>query len=232
SQSHNKVLTYEAPYYVRALAMGLPAICFGLTIQPWLDLKRLVQSGGADLRLLYTGAYMVRTGHGSQLYDYASQKSFQDSLVSVRSIPIPFTHPPFESLIFVPFSYLSYPAAFICWLVVNLLMLVFCFFLLKPELEKLEPVWKWLPQALFIGFIPLSVTMMQGQDSILLLLLLSLAFRGAETKREFSAGLITGLGVFRFQITLPIAILFLVWRRLRFGAGFAISAISCFLCSL
>src|SRR6476646_200553 len=79
----------EVPYYILALAMGLPAICFGLTIQSWLDLKRLVLTGGADLRLLYTGAYMVRTGHGPQLYDYASQKCFQDALVSVRSTPVP-----------------------------------------------------------------------------------------------------------------------------------------------
>src|SRR5215470_19091927 len=101
----------DVPYYVRALAMGLPAICFGLTIQPWLDLRRLVQTGGGDLRLLYTGAYMIRTGHGGLLYDFGAQKTFQDSLVSVRPIPVPFTHPPYESLIFLPFSYLPYRVA-------------------------------------------------------------------------------------------------------------------------
>jgi hypothetical protein len=66
-------LATSIPYYVRALFMGLPAICFGLTIQPWLDLKRLIQTGGGDLRLLYTGAYMVRTGHGGLLYDFGAQ---------------------------------------------------------------------------------------------------------------------------------------------------------------
>ncbi len=222
----------HAPYYVHALAMGLPAICFGLTIQSWLDLKRLVLSGGGDLRLLYTGAYMVRIGRGSELYDFNAQKTFQDALVSVRTIPVPFTHPPYESLIFLPFSYLRYPAAFISWLAVNLVLLASCFFLLKVDLTKLKALWQWLPVTVFVGFIPLSVAMMQGQDSILLLFLLTLAFIAARKREEFVVGLIIGLGVFRFQITLPIAALFLIWRRWRFATGFALSSSLCFICSL
>src|SRR5262249_53435633 len=107
--------------------MGLPAICFGLTIQPWLDLRRLVQTGGGDLRLLYTGSYMVRTGHGGLLYDFTPQKAFQNSLVSVHAIPVPFTPPPYESLIFLPFSSLPYRAAFLAWLATNLLFLALTF---------------------------------------------------------------------------------------------------------
>jgi Glycosyltransferase family 87 len=220
------------PYYVRALAMGLPAICFGLTIQPWLDLKRLVQTGGGDLRLLYTGAYMVRTGHGGLLYDFSAQKAFQDALVSVRAIPVPFTHPPYESLIFLPFSYLAYRAAFLAWLATNLLFLALTFFFLRRHLVKVGALWNWLPIGLFAGFIPLSVTLLQGQDSILLLLLLTMAFRFKIADCELLAGLIVGLGVFRFQITLPIAILFLLWRRWRFSTGFGLSSFACFLCSL
>jgi hypothetical protein len=36
--------------------------------------------------------------------------------------------------------------------------------------------------------------------------------------------LLLGLGFFKFQIVLPIAVLFLLWRRWRFGAGFVVSS--------
>src|SRR5262249_5636522 len=145
---------------------------------------------------------------------------------------VPFTHPPYESLIFLPFSYLPYRAAFLAWLATNLLFLALTFFFLRRDLVKVEALWKWLPIGLFAGFIPLSVTLMQGQDSILLFFLLTSAFLALRQRQEMIAGLIVGLGVFRVQITLPIGMLFLRWRRWRFSAGFGLSSLGCFLCSL
>jgi hypothetical protein len=222
----------DVPFYVRALAMGLPAITFGLTLQSWLDEKRLVQSGATDFRLFYAGSSMVRSGHGAQLYDFAAQKVVQDSLISVQRVPVPFTHPPYESLFFIPFTYLPYRAAFVAWLGFNFVLLALCFLLLKSRLEELRSLWKWLPAALFIGFIPLSVALMQGQDSILLLFLLTVVFLASQRRKEGVAGVLIGLGVFRFPIVLPIALLFFLWRRWRFTAGFAVSSFTCLVCSL
>ena len=222
----------DVPYYVRALAMGLPAITFGLTLQSWLDEKRLVQSGGTDFRHLYTAAYMVRTGHSSELYNYAAQKHFQNLLISVHSLPLPFNHPPYETLLIMPFTYLRFQPAFAAWLSFNLVILALCFWFLTPDLDRLKPLWQLLPVAMFIGFIPFSVALMQGQDSILLLFLSSLAYLAARRENEWLAGLLVGLCVFRFQVALPIAALFVLWRRWRFTAGFALSSLLCFLCSL
>jgi Glycosyltransferase family 87 len=224
--------SYRASYYVQALAMGLPAITFGLTLHSWLDEKRLVQSGGADFRLFYTGACMVRTGHSNELYSYTALKHFEDLLVSVHPLPLPFNHPPYEALLLVPFTYLRFQLAFLAWLGVNLVLLALCVWFLKPDLERLKPLWRWLPVAMFIGFIPFSVALMQGQDSILLLFLLSLAYLGVRRENEWLAGLLVGLCVFRFQVALPIAALFVLWRRWRFTAGFALSSLLCLFCSL
>jgi Glycosyltransferase family 87 len=65
---------------------------------------------------------------------------------------------------------------------------------------------------------------MQGQDSILLLLLLAAALVALEQGQERRAGILVGLGLFKMQIVIPIAMLFLLWRRWRFFAGFALSA--------
>ena len=212
-------------YYIRALAMGLPAICFGLTLQPWIAERSYIAGGNSDFRLLYSGAWMVRNGQGSVLYDFAKQKLVQDAIVGFRDFPIPFTHPAFETLIFVPISYLSYQSAFYVWMACNVAMLLACFVALRPELDELRMMWPLLPTAIFVGFIPLSVALMQGQDSILMLLLLTFAYVAQRRQNGWLSGLLVGMGVFRFQIVLPIAFLFLLWRRWRFVLAFGFSSL-------
>jgi len=217
-------LNSDVPYYVSALAMGLPAMCFGLTIQPWIDLVHMVRGGYIDFRHLYAAGYMLRSGHASQLYNYAVQKVFQDTLVSIFSLPLPFNHLAYESLIFVPFTFLPYRVAFAAYFAFNVGLLVICFRLMRSHLAQLYPVWRWLPIALFVGFVPLSVTLMQGQDSIILLTLLVGAFVAFTNKREYEAGALVGLGMFKFQLVIPIAALFLAWRQWRFTLGFTLSS--------
>jgi len=54
----------SVPYYVKALAMALPAFCFGLTLRGWIDFLSHIPSGRTDFRHLYATAYMVRTERG------------------------------------------------------------------------------------------------------------------------------------------------------------------------
>src|SRR5262245_35186262 len=94
--------TIGIPYYVRALAMGIPAMMLGLQISMWVFLIPAILDGHSDFRQLYAAAYMVRTGHAGQLYDYESQKAFQDSLVSQAEIALPFVRPAYQALLFAP----------------------------------------------------------------------------------------------------------------------------------
>ena len=64
---------------------------------------------------------------------------------------------------------------------------------------------------------------MQGQDSILLLLLMVAALVSLENEHEVLAGIFLGLGLFKFQFAIPIALLFTLWRRWRLVGGFTIS---------
>lgn len=67
------------------------------------------------------------------------------------------------------------------------------------------------------------MALIQGQDSIILLLLFTAAAVSMNRGQDLTAGVLVGLGLFKFQISLPIALLFFVWRRWRFTAGFALS---------
>jgi hypothetical protein len=85
--------------------------------------------------------------------------------------------------------------------------------------------------SLFIGFVPLSATLIQGQDSILLLALFILAWKSLKSD-ELRAGLFLGLGIFKFHIVLPVAALFFLWNRKRFIVGFLGSSAFCLLISV
>jgi hypothetical protein len=215
---------FTVPYYVRALALGIPAIMLGFQLSGWLAFVPLVNQGYVDFRHLYTAGYMARTGHAHELYDYHAQKAFQDELVSPFPIATPFIRPAYQALVFAPFSLLGYRAAYYAFLVFNLVLLGIAFRFLRPQMDNLAKVYQWLPAAMVLSFIPVGVALMQGQDSIVLLTLLAGAAAALERDRDWTAGLLVGLGLFKFQIVIPIALLFLIWRRWRFSAGFALSA--------
>jgi len=212
------------PYYIRAFAMALPAIMLGLQLSGWIFFLPGAMRGHADFRQLYAAGYMVRTGHSHELLDYASQKHFQDMVVSTEQIALPYIRPAYEALLFVPLSIIPYRAAYFVFLALNFIFLACALRLLRPMLSRLGTIWKPLPEAMFVSFLPTGAALMQGQDSILLLLLLLLAWRALRRKREFSAGVIAGLGLFKFQITIPLAFMLLGWKRWRFFSGFLVCA--------
>jgi hypothetical protein len=180
--------------------------------------------GYSDFRQLYAAGYLVRTGHGEELYDYQAQRAAQDTLVGADEMALPFIRPAYQALLFVPFSFLSYRAAYLLFLGMNLLLLGTTLWLLRTKLSGLAGAWGGLPLSVFLVFYPVALALMQGQDSILLLLLLTAGLLALDCSRDLVAGLLVGLGLFKLQIVIPIAILFLLWRRWWFTAGFALSA--------
>jgi hypothetical protein len=220
----SRAATLAVPYYVRALALAMPAILLGFQLSGWLAFVPLVNRGYVDFRHLYTAGYMARTGHAHELYNYSAQKAFQDAHVSPYPIATPFIRPAYQALLFAPFSLLGYRAAYCAFLVFNLALLGIAYWLLRSQMDNLAKVYRWLPAAMFLAFTPVALALMQGQDSIVLLTLFAGAVAALERDREFTAGVLVGLGLFKFQLVIPIALLFLIWRRWRFSAGFALSA--------
>jgi hypothetical protein len=203
--------------------MALPAIMLGLQLSGWIGFLPMIRDGHADFRNLFTAGYMVRTGHGHEIYDYASEKMFQDALVSREQVAIPFVRPAYQALVFAPFSLLPFRGAYYAFLAFNLAILLVCFRLLRPNMNNLARVWPGLPAGMFL-FLPIAAALMQGQDSIILLALLAGAAVCLQRGREYLAGVLVGFGLFKFQFVIPVALLFLAWRRWRFLATFAISA--------
>jgi hypothetical protein len=224
---------WRVPYYVKGLALGIPLYLVAIHLWTWiLFVPGSLTKGGYDFRQSYTAAYMLRTGHGRELYDYEAQKTFQDELVSRKPVALPFVAPAYEALLLEPLSLVSFRTAYVLFALLNLAVLSICFVLLRPWMSNLGSVFRWLPVTLFLGFLPVAIALIDGQDAIILTTLLAAAFALLTKQRQLWAGVLTGLAFFKFPIVLPIALLFLVWRHWRLVWGFGISAASVILLSV
>jgi Glycosyltransferase family 87 len=175
---------------------------------------------------------MLKAGEAHRLYDYETQKQFQDAIVSPQRTALPFVSPAYHALLFALFSVFSYRTAFFLFLAFNIATLATSYSLLRPWLQNLRAVHPWLPSGIFLGFLPVAYALIQGQDSLLLTALLSAAFTFLARGRDFFAGLLVGLGLFKFSIVLPLVLLFLIWQRWNFLRGFVASAIPLSLLSI
>jgi hypothetical protein len=181
--------------------------------------------GRAAFRSFYAAGYMVRTGQAHNLYDNDTNRRFHNELVSQDGMTEVFDAPAYEALLFVPLSLMKYRAAYIAFFAANLALLWLSIQTLRPFLEKLENVWWWLPAAVFLCFFPVAAALSQGQDSIILLTMMLFSAVSFYRGRDLTAGIFLGLTLFKFEFALPIALLFLFWRRWRIFAGFSVTGI-------
>jgi hypothetical protein len=185
-----------------------------------------VQSGSIDLRTYYTAGYLVRTGDAAHAYDYQTERQLQNILVSPdTSTTLLMFSPPYTALLFAPLSLAPFKTAFLIFLATNLLLLALTIAIMRPQLDSLTQRWRPLPDLLFLSFLPVGLTLMMGQITILLLILYCLCFIALRHQKPFFAGLLLSLALMKFQIALPIALLFLAWKQWRFSFGFLSGAV-------
>jgi len=200
----------------------------------WKSAK-LVQKGYPDFAIYYCAGTVVRQGLGHHLYDDTMQFKVEQQFASDVPLfrgPLPYTHPPFEALFFVPFSYFPYPEAYVLWDLLNVMLLAAIPFLLRPHLPHLEGYSPLLWILASLAFFPIFFTLLQGQDAILLLFLYTLAFVCLKKNQCASAGAWIALGLFKFHLILPFLFLLLVQKRKRVLYGFVPVAIALALLSV
>ncbi|MBI1747449.1 MAG: DUF2029 domain-containing protein [Acidobacteria bacterium] len=179
-----------------------------------------LREGANDFVIFYTGAQVLKAGQSKLLYDYETQTAFQAKFsrpVQFRQGPLLFNHAPFELLLFLPLAYLSLPAAYYCWLVLNLGLLAAIGRLLQPLVSRaLLPLYTLL----LFGFFPGFIALVQGQDSILALFLITVVIVFLKSGREGLAGIVLSLGLFKPQLVLPLLVVLLFKKRWTVASGF------------
>jgi hypothetical protein len=209
------------------IALGLMVLLSAavLMVGPVLRLKDPADSGRADFMGFYLGGTIVNHGPRSELYDEAFQLALRQRLFGPRVGVDVYLHPPFEALFFSPLARLPYPAAYLLWDLMNLMMFAACLYLLQRSALHFDADSR-LIFTLALA-VPLISTLGEGQDSILLLLLYVSAFVNLKKGRDFWAGSALGASFFRFQLAIPFLLVFLALRRWRVVLG--ASAVSLFL---
>jgi Glycosyltransferase family 87 len=174
-----------------------------------------------DFCAFYTGAHIYSQNPG-HLYDLPIQRQTEQALIGRNDIP--YNHPPYELLVWLPLSPLGFHAAFWIWRLVSCLLLMLASCLLAKVLAP-----RFGCGALFIialAFFPVPYCLWMGQDSVLMLAIFCGCTWFLMNGRDFGAGLILGLGCFKLELVLPIAAVYFLWRRWRLLFGFLCSAVT------
>lgn len=164
--------------------------------------------GDGDFPAFYRAACLLRSGHRFELYDPATQDNFDHVVLGRQMDGLYFYHPAFEVPFLLPLAFLPYRVAFWCWTAIGLGFL----FLSSRVLKQ--------PFVLLLTFFPVVVALLQGQDSLILLFVLSLAYHRFQLRQDWSCGILLALGLFKFQHVIPLACI-LGWRRPKVLLGFA-----------
>lgn len=193
------------------------------------SLREKIRQGYSDFSIFYTAGSILHQGSAGDLYDAALQFRVQKQFASqvyIRQGALPYNHPPFEALLFAPLARVSYPVAFAIWDLLNLAILAILPILLRAHVPLMQQVPIFLCWIAELGFFPVFVALLQGQDSIVLVLLFALAFIALKQNQQLEAGIWLGLGLFRFHLVLPLVLILLLRKKGRVILGFAITALA------
>jgi hypothetical protein len=191
-----------------AAVLTLSLVLHILTL--WREKNNIAAAHG-DFIIFYTGSQILLDGKAESLYDLKVQKEYQERFdIRIRPDPLPYNHPAYELLLFLPLARLSYTSAFIVWGIVNIFTVAGIACLLS---STVNPRNKTLAALLCAAFFPVTSTLWHGQDSILSAFLAAAVLVNLRCGRDTLAGTVLALGLYKPQLVLPIALILAIHRR-------------------
>jgi hypothetical protein len=179
---------------------------------------------GTDFLHFYTLGSLALTHRGADLYDLEAQSKLAAQRVpaaaGLRYLPL---YPPQVSILFAPLACLPYPCALILWLSLSTLLYSLCCFavwLACPNLRN----HKLTVFILALAFPAFWHLIAWGQTSALALACFTLAFLALRAQHEFLAGVALGCLIFKPQLALAAALVFVFTPSWRVIGGALLSA--------
>jgi hypothetical protein len=180
---------------------------------------------GTDFLHFYTLGSLALAHRGADLYSLQAQSELAAQRVpaaaGIRYLPL---YPPQVSIFFAPFARLSYPSALLLWLTLSALIYGLCCYAVWRACPNLQH-HKTTVLILALAFPALWHLIAWGQTSALALACFTLAFLALRSEREFLAGVALGCLIFKPQLDLAAAIVFLVTLRWKVIAGAMVFAL-------
>jgi hypothetical protein len=179
---------------------------------------------GTDFLHLYTLGSLATAHRGSDLYDINAQAALAAQCVpeaaGIRYLPL---YPPQASIFFAPLAHLSYGWALILWWTFSAVVYAICCYSLWRVCPNLSDRGGTVA-LLALTFPAFFHLIAWGQTSAAALACFTGMFFLLRDRREFLAGLVLGCLIFKPQLGLAAAILFVSLGAWKIVAGAAISA--------
>jgi hypothetical protein len=179
---------------------------------------------GTDFLHFYALGSLALAHRGADLYNLEAQSRLSAQRVpaatGVHYLPL---YPPQVSIFFAYFARLSYPCALMLWLAMSAFIYGLCCYAVWRACPNLRN-HRFTILILALAFPAFWHLIAWGQTSALALACFTLAFLALCAKREFLAGLALGCLIFKPQLALAAAIVFLVTLNWKVIAGALISA--------
>jgi len=199
------------------------AIIFGAAI---LSTPAEKSADQRDFSEFYCAAQIVANGLGSKLYDIELQAEFISKVAAVHTF---YQHPPFQALVFAPLTVFNYETAFGLWTLISLGLLVVAAWLIESHTKVSLALSHYtrvkadfgLVLVAFLTFAPATTCLLIGQDSMLMLFIYTLVFLLLKRNEGFYAGCVLALGLYKFQLVLPFAVILMARRKWSSVAGFS-----------
>jgi hypothetical protein len=179
---------------------------------------------GTDFLHFYTLGSLAITHQGSELYNMDTQAAVAAQRVpdarGIRYLPL---YPPQVSLVFAPLAHLSYGGALALWWLCTAVIYGACCYAIWRVCPNLRDFGGTVA-LVAIAFPAFFHLIAWGQTSALALACFTAGFLLFRDQREFAAGLALGCLIFKPQLALAAAIVFILTGRWRILVGSALSA--------
>ncbi len=174
---------------------------------------------GTDFLHLYTLGSLARAHDGIHLYDMSYQGALSEQRVTgtadIRYLPL---YPPQMSILFAPLSALPYAWALVLWCTFNALIYGACCYAVWRACPNLHGCGA-LIVLLAIAFPAFFNLIAWGQTSALALACFTAAFLLIRKRQDFLAGLVVGFLIYKPQLGLAAAVVFLALGAWKVVAG-------------
>src|SRR5580704_6043893 len=229
SMTPSKTASWLTPKRLRAHGLILTLCLWSVYIwnisAPGL-LDRAGNLKGTDFLHFYTLGWLALANSGADVYNMQAQAALAAEHIpasqGLRYLPL---YPPQVSILFAALARLSYPYALVLWLTSSALIYAFCTYLFWRTCPGLQND-RLTVLILALAFPPFWHLLAWGQTSALALACFTLAFFAFRAQREFLSGLALGCLIFKPQLGIASAVIFIVARRWKVIAGALLSALA------
>jgi hypothetical protein len=178
---------------------------------------------GPDFFSFYAAAQIYAQRGGSAVYDILVQKQYELAITHDspdRFIVLPYFHPPYYTLLIGPLAQLDYRSAYYAMTAFNVVLAIALVTILVRGSVSVHGRAVIVAASLIAGFLPLFVTILQGQSDLVVLVPLAAAYTAWARGRAGWAGIFSALALSKPQLLLLIPVLFIARRSWRALAGF------------